>query len=642
MGKEKSLSSGALKILGMDKKITRRDFLNASLIGAGAFLLDMPSPVRLFAGAGGWDGYGGTGDYSGSHGDTGDVVLSAHKIRDGGYDIHSRDIIDTGEVFDLAIVGGGLSGLGAAFYFKKAAGAKKKCIIIENHNIFGGEANRNEFAVNGQLLIGPQASNSFVVIDDPEVPGYEIYSELGVPARFKYSEPDSSRKKLYFDRTNYGFMLWYDNVPGFGYFFENPLTGTPELALDIWERKLENTPFNEKAKQDFFKWRNDRRRQYEGEDFEQWLDTMTYGEYLKNIMGLGPEIIKFVDPVLSCAIGLGSDAISAFGAYQVAMPGFQGFPRGFTRKARLEDSEWHSFPGGNDGFVRHLVKALIPEAVSGGSSFEEIMNRRINFDALDRPAGSFRIRLGALAAGVEHVRDSGGSEFVNVIYAKGGKLHRLKARGVVMASAGFVNSRIVKDLPQEHKEAYGQFRHSPALIINVAVTNWNFLYKLGMTACRWFDGFGFSCNIRQPMVIGGYKPPLDPDMPAVITFYVPFYYPGLDPAGQGARGRSELLSASYRDYEIKIREQMVRLFGSAGFDPGRDIAGIILNRWGHAFVNPQPGFYFGRDGKPAPRYIIRRNFGRIAFAHSELNGHQHWLGAVEEGRRAVKQLLGTL
>ena len=134
-------------------------------------------------------------------------------------------------------------------------------------------------------------------------------------------------------------------------------------------------------------------------------------------------------------------------------------------------------------------------------------------------------------------------------------------------------------------------------------------------------------------------PPLDPERPTILTFYVPFYYPGQPIRDQGSLGRLELLTTSFRDYERQIREQMVRLFGAAGFDPARDIAGIILNRWGHAYVNPQPGFYFSRPDRPAPRDVIRKRFGRVAFGHSELRGHQNWLGALGEGRRAAEQVL---
>ncbi|MBI5075829.1 MAG: NAD(P)-binding protein [Nitrospirae bacterium] len=624
--------------------ITRRDFLNGTLLGAGALLLELPAPLRLFAQTSQGGGLGDIGDYVGHNGNTEDVIRAAHGLRDDRYKrIPPSEVVDTGEVYELVVIGGGLSGLGAAHQFKKAREKTWKCLMLENHSIFGGVAKRNEFMVNGHKLIGPQGSNSFAVINTPDTEGYEIYAELGIPRSFEHQELINTDKKLFFDHTNYGFMLWHDNAPTFGYFFdERKDSADSGWVIDMWGKNLERTPFPEKIKNDFYKWRRADKRYYEGEDFENWLDSMTYKDYLEKIMGLSPEITKFVDPVLASSIGLGSDVISAFGAYQVAMPGFQGFPRGFTRGGWLGESSWHSFPGGNDGFVRHLVKMIIPGAISGSSNFEDIMNRQINFEALDRLGNNIRIRLGALAVSVEHSSDPEKSDFVWVTYLKGGKIYRLKARGVVMACGSFVNRRIVIGLPGGYKEAYAQFQHAPFMIANVAVTNWNFLHKLGITAGRWFKGFGFSCNIRRPMMIGNFKPPLDPNKPALITFYVPFYYPGLPLREQCIKGRTELLSTSFSDYEVMIREQMVKLFGKAGFDPKKDIAGIILNRWGHAYVAPQPGFYFDRAGRSAPRHLIRKRFGRIAFAHSELNGHQHWIGAIGEGSRAAKQTMGAL
>jgi spermidine dehydrogenase len=211
-----------------------------------------------------------------------------------------------------------------------------------------------------------------------------------------------------------------------------------------------------------------------------------------------------------------------------------------------------------------------------------------------------------------------------------------------MATGAWVNRRVVAGLPAAHAEAFGEFHHSAVLVANVALTNWRFLHELGMTACRWSGGFGFSCNIRRPMVVGDYRPPLDPDRPTVLTFYVPFYHPGLSVPEQGARGRMEMLGTSFADYEREIRRQMTRLFGAAGFDARRDVAGIILNRWGHAYVNPQPGFYFGRGGRPAPRDVVRERFGRIAFGHSEQEGHQNWPGATRNGVRAARQVMEGL
>jgi spermidine dehydrogenase len=619
-------------LLGMDQKITRRDFLNGALIGTGSVLLSLHAPMSLFAQKQPWDGYGGVAEYASTHGNTKQVLQVAHKF------IKNKpgklDAFETGEIFDLVVIGGGLSGLGAAFHFKHAASKNLKCLVIENHQIFGGEAKRNEFIVNNQKLIGPQASNSFVVIDRKNVPGYEIYSELGLPKIFEYKKLSNKINHLQFDRTNYGFMLWLD-APSIGYFFDEKFGITPKWTSDLWRKKLSGTPFSHKIKQDFIRWKQ---HEFSRRNYKQWLDSMTYKTYIEKILGLNHEITKFVNPILATTMGLGCDVTSAYGAYQLGMPGFTGS----SKQIMLKDSDWHSFPGGNDGISRYLIKSLIPGAIRGSNDFADIHNQAINFKALDSSGSNVRIRLGATAVNVEHNSDPEKSEFVWITYIKKGKVYRLKARTVVMASASFVNRNIIHNLPKDYKDAYKHFHYSPIMVMNVAVTNWQFLYKLGFTACRWFHGFGFACNIRQPMTVGNYKPPLDPDQPALMTFYIPFYYPGLSIHQQGVKGRNELLSHSYSDYERKVRRQMVTLFGKAGFNPTNDIAGIVLNRWGHAFVNPQPGFYFGRNGKPAPRDIIRRKFGRITFAHSELNGDQHWVGAIEEGQRAVKQILRVL
>jgi spermidine dehydrogenase len=140
------------------------------------------------------------------------------------------------------------------------------------------------------------------------------------------------------------------------------------------------------------------------------------------------------------------------------------------------------------------------------------------------------------------------------------------------------------------------------------------------------------------MVAGSYRPPLDPDKPTLLTFYIPFERPGASLREQAVAARTELLGTSYRDFELRIREQMARLFGRGGFDPRRDVAGIVLNRWGHAYVCPAPGFYFGRNGRPAAPEVLRRPIGRVSFANAELNGHQNWADATIEGRRAAQQL----
>jgi spermidine dehydrogenase len=401
---------------------------------------------------------------------------------------------------------------------------------------------------------------------------------------------------------------------------------------------LAGTPYSEKVRKDFLRWRNITDRHYDGEDYGRWLDSMTYQYYIEKVLNLAPEITRYAHPVLARVVGLGCDVISAYAARQVSMPGFPEF----QGQRSLRNSHWHSFPGGNDSFSRHFIKALIPDAIEGSKSFAGIHNGRVHFPALDRDSNKVRLRLGSSVVRVEQEDSPVPGKNITFTYLHDGKLYRLKAGSAVMACGSRLARKIVSGLPTDHTAAYANFYVSPILVANVALTNWRFLYRLGFTACKWFGGFGFGCNIRKPMYVGNYRPPLHPDKPTVLTFYISFHQPGLSIEEQGESGRKKLLGTSYAEFASLIVKQMRLLFSDAGFQADKDIAGIILNRWTYAYVNPQPGFYFGEDGKSAPRDIIRKSFGRISFAHAELNGHQHWVAAADEGRRAARQALSSL
>ena len=209
-------------LLGMGAPITRRDFLNGALLGAGAALARAAEPVKVLAKSNNWDGYGGVGDYASSHGNTEEVIRVAHEIRDGRYDQPPPNAMVTGELFDLVVVGGGLSGLAAAYYFRKQRESGQSCLILDNHPIFGGESKRNEFLVRGQRLIGPQGANEFDIPQTGE-DGFELYDELAIPRNFQYAPWSPRFKKLEFDRTNYGFQLWVDEAPSFGTYFDRDL-----------------------------------------------------------------------------------------------------------------------------------------------------------------------------------------------------------------------------------------------------------------------------------------------------------------------------------------------------------------------------------------------------------------------------------
>ena len=290
--------------------------------------------------------------------------------------------------------------------------------------------------------------------------------------------------------------------------------------------------------------------------------------------------------------------------------------------------------------TRLMVKTMIPAAIDGPRSMDTVWKNPVNFGALDQPDHRVRLRLDSTVVRVEHTGDPSKADFVSVVYSKKGSLARVKAKTVVMAGGGWITKHVVRDLDETRKSSYEQFNYSPYMVANVAVRNWRFLYDLGISSAAWFDGFSRSVNVRKNATFGVDTDVVDPDLPTVLTFFVDFAKPGLPVRAQGQLGRAELLSTPFVDYERRIREQMTELFGASGFDARRDIAGIVLNRFGHAFINPQPGFFFGSDGKPAARDALRNgSFGRIAFSHSDLAGAMDHRNAFMESRRAVSQLM---
>lgn len=593
-------------------RIIRRDFLNRTLLGAGAALLNMPAPA--FAAPDAFTGYPGVGDYARSNGDPWLVVEAGHKLRDGSY--ANQRPADTGEEFDLIVVGGGLSGLGAAYYYHKTTGGSRRALILENHAMFGGHCKQNEFVVDGHRLIGPQASNDFGAPRKGSGGQMdELFTELDISREYQWAEWDVALDRLRIPRDNYSHMDGInDTQVDVGYFFDG------KWANNIFANQLSEAPFPDNVKRDLLKWRST-----SGGDLQvqQHLDSITYKQYIEDELGLSPEVTKFVEPVVGLICGASPDAVCARAGHNLVRP--------------LNSPGGISFPGGNTTFARHLVKALIPNSIPGQLNFSDILTQSVDFKALDMKNAPTRIRLGSTVVRLEH-QGSG----VAATYERGGKLYRTRGKAAVAASAGWANRHIVADLPAELKAAYDQFVYAPALSVNVALRQWRFLYKLRAPAVRYFDGeFGWSCNIRQPMTAGGFAPPFHPDKPIALTFYTGIYKPGLSAKDQGDEGRKKLLGATYSEYERAIRRQLTTMFAGAGFDASKDIAGIVLNRWGHARVIQPPGFYYGVNGKPSPRQIVEKGFGKIVIAHSELNGHQNATGALAQGKRAALQTAGA-
>ena len=632
---EDSLNVREEKTLGLNQEITRRDFLNSTLIGSGALLLGPLSPAQLLAQSrpssvndDDWTGYGGVGDYANSNGNTQAVLEAGHRIRDREFESVPENVVETGEVYDCVVVGGGISGLAAALIFHREAGDGKTCLVIDNHPVFGGEAKRNEFLVDGRRLIAHQGSALFQV-NYPHSFIERFYQSIGLTVpRLEYQKWGSSDPEMQLPTTPY-----IGGAP-YGFYFGAKFGQAKGVWIsDPWGKKLEGAPISAKAREEWLRTQSPVSQgqvpKYRGDAISRRLDTITLEQHLMERYQISRETVRtFLTPDEGGGFGLGPDALSGYTAYA------------FDAFGPTLDEGNQMFPDGNSGIARLIVKTLIPQSIGGGHSLEDVCRNNIHFDALDRAGTAARIRLDSTAVWVKHDGEPEKSESVTILYTRAGKTYRIRARSVVMAGGSWTTKHIVRDLTEDRREAYAQFHRSPCMMANIAVRNWRFLYKLGISGCQWFEGLGSFLQVHKLALCGADSPTIGPDLPVVLTLKVLYSRPGCTAEEQGHLGRAEMIGTPFREYERQIREQFSNMFAGSGFDASRDIAGIILNRWGHAYASPAPGFYFGKDGKPAPGDVLRAApFGRIAFANVDLSGMPDHKSSIIEADRAVGQLL---
>lgn len=595
--------------------ITRRDFCNAALIGAGAALL--PGCGTALAGPGAaWDGPSGLGEYHGSNGNTWRTVEAGHAIRDAAYD-DAAPVGDDGERYDLIIVGGGFTGLGALHAFRKQHPGGT-CLLLDNQEIFGGYAKANEFEVDGHRLAGAQASLNLVLPKSAEDRGAELWDDLGLPRGFAFAEREDGDRAISFAASTSAPLYYGEQSASVGYFF-----GDRGWVKNIWEDDLRRAPFPDATKRALLAMRARKRAGPVSAEEGARLDAMSFADFATRELHATPEALAYITQGM-CITG---PQISAYGAR--SFPGLERYAPGSAGAADAE--RFISFPSGNTVLARGLVRAALPDAFAGEASPTGTFGR-IAPGALDRAGAPCRIRQRATVIRVANL--PGGR--VEVVYERDGKLRRARGGAAVLGIGAWVARRIIQDLPEAHRAAFDQYLYAPMLMVNVALRNWRFLDRLGISAARWFDGTGFYCNIRKPMLWGDGPPaPFHPDKPIVMTMYAAFPRAALPLEAQGADARMELYSTPYAAYEQRIVRQMEAMFAGAGFDARRDVAGIVLNRWGHAFVTPPPGFHFAPEGRIAAADLPKHPIGRIAWAPGA-----DWAGSAAAGRAAVEQLLG--
>ncbi len=596
------------KRLGLDRPITRRDFIKFMMVGAGALMVPgcagstiapntPPTPTSPLS----------VNSYFG--GNSEDTVSNGHRVRDGEH--FDQEAKGSGEIFDLVVVGAGLGGLTSAYFYNEEK-PEEKILLIDNHADFGGDAQRNEMTIKGQRIIVTQGGDYQWDIGPEYRAVKKLWADLGIDL--------SSTSDLKLAPEAYQDHIFING----------------EWVMDFWETgyKSASSPWSKQIQDDYeafseimelFKW-------------EPWSqvkaalaewDKISFKEWIENVKGWDPQLTHLIDMWVRSDFGAGVDTLSA-------ACGFWNYTGG--------DNVRYKWPGGMSGFARHLVNALVPEALNG----QDIITGNIDYSTLDRAENNISIRLKSTVVEVKHEGSAESSDHVLIKYLNDGVLYQLKAKSVIMASGGYMTKHIVSDLPQEQKDAYDKFHYSAYMVANVWINNSRALDKLN---------FGYSGGIWNPRVANyltiadgitkvGNDPNRDPERPNCITMWCPqIPDPELDGdyEEQSKRAREDMLSKSFEEYEILIRQELLDVFGDAGFDPAEDIEGIAINRWGHAEIICYPGFAFGSGSSDEPTpgvpiYDAGKRFGRIAFAHTDLNGIADNQGTTRISRRAVDDL----
>jgi spermidine dehydrogenase len=644
------------KELGMDRGITRRDFLNGVAVTAGAAALP---PHVMAALQHDLDPERAPSYYppalTGLRGSHVGAFEVAHSMRDGDFWKKAPKPIETGEKFDLVIVGGGISGLSAAHFYRKA-NPNARILILENHDDFGGHAKRNEFTVGDRKLLGyggsfsiespaPYSSVAKGLIEELgiDVPSFEkhiareIYTSAGlVPS-------------VFFDKETFGSdVLTVNPLPVGG--TQNEGDDTPERKK-IWDRFLADAPLSETAKRDLV-------GLHRGADYFPGLSSdekkarlarMSYAYYLTDVARVDPQIVKLYQNAPQALFGLGIDAMSAQDAWGFGFLGFKGLNldpgagKGMNRDViPNEEAEryFYHFPDGNASIVRLLVRRLVPEVLPG-NSVEDLITTKANYAKLDSESSQVRIRLNSTAVRVRHVGQATSAKEVEIAYSRLGKLYTVRAQHTVLACWNMVIPYICAELPDKQKEALHSAAKVPLLYTNVALRNWTAFQKLGAMAVYAPSCYHTYFRLDLPVSIGDYHCSTRPDQPVVIHMLKTPCRPGLPARDQHRMGRIELFTTEFETIERKIREQLARTLGPGGFDPARDIAAITVNRWPHGYAYEYNSLWdkFWMEGGELPCEVARKPYGRIAIANADAGAYAYVDGAIDQAWRAVGEIL---
>jgi spermidine dehydrogenase len=641
------------KALGMDRKITRRDFMNGAAVAVAAAILpgtavsaesDSSEPQNQ-------PGYNPPA-LAGLRGSHEGAYQTAHSLRDGTFWKNAGQAIDTGESYDLVIVGGGISGLASARFFREAAGPNARVLILENHDDFGGHAKRNEFNVDGRLLLGFGGTYAIESPAPYSPVAKGVIRDLGIDVTSYSSIRDRSlfpslglEPKIFFDKQTFGADRLTINP--------HPLWGDSSAneSPDLWERFLAEAPMTEKAKRDV-------RRLYAADsdpvpglsssEKKNRLARISYADFLTTMAQIDPQVVTLLQAYPQPLYGVGIDAVSAQDAWGLGLPGFRAMKLsaepgpGMGRDAIPNDEAekfFFHFPDGNASIARLLVRSLVPSAVPG-SSAADIVTAKVRYDCLDRPGAPVRIRLNSTVVKVRHLGEVASAKQVEVSYVEQGKLQTVKAAYCVLACWHTVIPYLTAEVPPEQRQALSSSEKVPLVYTNVALRNWKSFVKLRAGNTYAPGSFFSTVSLDHRVSLGDYHCTTQPEEAIVVTMHHYPCSPGLPARSQHQVGRAALYATSFQIFERNIREQLARSLGPGGFDPAKDIAAITVNRWPHGYAYQYNSLWdpFWLDGGPQPCVAARKPYGRVAIANADADAYAYTDCAINQAYRAVQDL----
>lgn len=629
--------------MGLGADISRRDFLSGAAVAIGSSLLPWSDLHALDGGPKPYYPPTLTG-MRGSHDGSFEV---AHALRDG-VDFGSDKDVD--DLYDLVVVGGGISGLSAAFFYRKQYDPNARILILDNHDDFGGHAKRNEFWHNGRMYLMPGGTKYIEAPSQYSTIAAGLLWELGID-RTRFYEAQNNVEDLY---EKMGLET--------GVFFDEDTFGNDHLSKGFYAKPaaevFKNAPLSAKAKMDLV-------RLLEGgenylpdlspEQRREKLTKISYKDFLLDYAGCDPEIISLFELLPMGYFGVGAEATPAIYGFEDGYPGFGGMEipplpesvlvnepggqhgRENLKRAQSGDPDIY-FPDGNATIARLLVRALIPAAVPGGS-MEDIVSARIDYSSLDKKDSRIRMRLNSTVTNVRHTN----SKEVAISYVHGGKSYRVRAKSSILACWHSAIPHICPELPAAQKDALSECVKVPMVVTSVLLSNWEAFAKARVSTVYAPGSYHMGVNLSKPMQIGDYATSKSPEEPILVEMYRFPRHPGLSKREQHRLGRTELLTTPFEVFERNIREQLMRIFSPYGFDDARDILAITVNRWPHGYAytynplfDPVEWAYESTDDRPHVK--ARKPFGQITIANADAAASPHTDAAINEAYRAVVEL----